>query len=76
MKRNYGAIWDTSKVPEGALQLRIVVASGYDNENWIWTNYEIPADWKNGETYDTGIQIEDIAKEFCSPRECGDRIWK
>ncbi|KAL0560945.1 hypothetical protein IC582_001363 [Cucumis melo] len=76
LKRNYGAIWDTSKVPEGALQLRLVVTSGYDNENWIWTNYEIPADWKSGETYDTGIQIEEIAKESCSPRECGDRIWK
>lgn len=53
-----------------------MVASGYNNENWIWTNYELPADWKNGETYDTGIQIEDIAKEVCPLKECGDRLWK
>lgn len=76
MKRNYGAIWDTSKVIEGAFQLKIVVASGYNNENTYFTNYNLPYDWKNGDIYDTGIQIYDIAKEACPPNKCADRPWK
>ncbi|XP_022136308.1 expansin-like A1 [Momordica charantia] len=76
MQRNYGAIWHTTKVIEGGFQLMIMVASGYNNENTYFTNYELPNDWKNGEIYDTGIQFDDIAKEICLPNKCGDRPWK
>ncbi|WRX13791.1 Expansin [Theobroma cacao] len=67
MNRNYGAVWDTSRVPTGALQIRFVVTSGFDGE-WIWAKNVLPADWK------TGFQISDIAKEDCSPRD--DGIWR
>ncbi|KAH9694463.1 expansin-like A1 [Citrus sinensis] len=75
MSRNYGAVWDTSRVPNGALQFRFVVTSGYDGK-WIWAKNVLPADWKPGMIYNSGVQITDIAKEGCSESECGDGSWK
>lgn len=75
MSRNYGAVWDTNRVPEGALQFRFVVTSGYDGK-WIWAKNVLPADWKPGMIYDSGVQITDIAKEGCPESECGDGSWK
>ncbi|XP_028797556.1 expansin-like A2 [Neltuma alba] len=72
MSRNHGAVWDTSRVPGGALQMRIVVTSGYDGK-WLWAKKVLPADWKTGQVYDTGVQISDIAQEGCSP--CDDGTW-
>lgn len=73
MSRNYGGIWDTSRVPEGALQLRFVVTAGYDGK-WYWAKSVLPADWVNGAIYDAGIQITDIAQEGCAT--CDDGSWK
>ncbi|KAL6965159.1 Expansin-like A1 [Sarracenia purpurea var. burkii] len=73
MSRNYGAVWDTSRVPSGALQFRVVVTSGYDGK-WIWAKNVLPADWKAGVIYDSGVQISEIAQEGCSP--CDDGTWK
>ncbi|CAL0329352.1 unnamed protein product [Lupinus luteus] len=73
LSRNHGAVWDTSKVPEGPLQLRIVVTAGFDGKQ-IWAQKEVlPADWKNGVVYDTGIQINDVAQEACS--KCDEGTW-
>ncbi|KAL0422964.1 UNVERIFIED_CONTAM: Expansin-like A2 [Sesamum latifolium] len=73
MSRKYGAVWDTSRVPNGALQLRLVVTSGFDGK-WYWAKNVLPADWKNGVIYDSGLQITDIAQEPCSP--CDQTTWK
>ncbi|KAI9388951.1 hypothetical protein POPTR_009G141400v4 [Populus trichocarpa] len=73
MSRNHGAVWDTDRVPAGALQFRFVVTAGFDGK-WIWAQKVLPEDWKPGMTYDSGVQITDIAQEGCSP--CGDGIWK
>jgi hypothetical protein len=75
MTRNYGAVWNTSRVPRGDLQLRMVVTGGYDGK-WYWANHKVlPDDWKIGVTYDSGIQITDIAQEGpCYP--CDDSTWK
>ncbi|XP_059314460.1 expansin-like A1 [Lycium ferocissimum] len=73
MTRNHGAIWDTSRVPSGALQFRFVVTAGYDGK-WNWAKSVLPANWKNGEIYDSGLQITDIAQEGCFP--CDDGNWK
>lgn len=74
MSRNHGAIWDSSRVPAGPLQFRMVVTAGYDGK-WIWAQKEIlPMDWKVGFVYDTGVQIKDIAQEGCSP--CDEDEWK
>ncbi|XVE67252.1 hypothetical protein DITRI_Ditri08aG0145500 [Diplodiscus trichospermus] len=73
MSRNHGAVWDTSRVPNGALQFRFVVTAGFDGK-WIWAKSVLPADWKTGVVYDSGVQITDIAKEGCSP--CDDSHWR
>ncbi|XP_016703527.2 expansin-like A2 [Gossypium hirsutum] len=73
MSRNHGAVWDTSRVPNGALQFRFVVTSGFDGK-WIWAKSVLPAEWKTGVIYDSGVQITDIAKEGCSP--CDDSHWR
>ncbi|XP_014494454.1 expansin-like A2 [Vigna radiata var. radiata] len=72
MSRNHGAVWDTSRVPKGALQFRLVVTAGYDGK-WIWAKKVLPADWKTGVIYDSGVQITDIAQEGCFP--CDDSTW-
>ncbi|CAO2815714.1 unnamed protein product [Amaranthus hypochondriacus] len=73
MSRNYGAVWDTSRVPNGPLQFRFVVTSGYDGK-YIWAKNVLPADWRPGVIYDTKVQITDIAQEACSP--CDHTKWK
>lgn len=75
LRRNYGAVWDTNKVPKGALQMRMAFTSGYDGK-WVWAEYVLPVDWKIGAIYDTGVQIYDIAKEGCLASQCGDKPWK
>ncbi|XP_010555195.1 PREDICTED: expansin-like A2 [Tarenaya hassleriana] len=72
MSRNHGAVWDTDRVPSGALQFRFVVTSGYDGK-WVWSQRVLPAEWENGKVYDAGVQISDIAQEGCDP--CDDQIW-
>lgn len=72
LTRSYGAVWDTSRAPAGALQLRLVVTSGYDGK-WIWAKSVLPTDWKIGGVYDSGVQIDDIAQEGCGT--CDEQIW-
>eukprot|EP01018_Ginkgo_biloba_P023060 Gb_29322 [translate_table: standard] len=72
MKRNFGGIWDIDKPPTGPLQFRFLVTSGYDKK-WVWSKYVLPSDWKEGVLYDSGLQIEDIAQESCSP--CDTSYW-
>lgn len=73
MSRNYGAVWDTRRVPAGPLQFRIVVTGGFDGKT-VWARNVLPADWKAGVIYDAGVQIDDIAQEGCSP--CDEGEWK
>lgn len=73
MSRKYGAVWETSKYPgPGPLQLRFVVTSGFDGKN-VWAENVLPANWKTGVTYDSKVQIDDIALEGCTP--CADSHW-
>ncbi|KAJ0969802.1 hypothetical protein J5N97_022679 [Dioscorea zingiberensis] len=74
MTRDHGRpVWNSSRVPPGALQMRLVVTGGYDGK-WIWADKDVlPADWKLGSVYDSGLQITDIAQEACSP--CDTDNW-
>ncbi|KAI3736437.1 hypothetical protein L6452_15978 [Arctium lappa] len=74
MRRVYGAVWDTKRFLPGALQLRLLVTSGYDGK-WIWANTVLPTDWEIGRVYNSPIQIDDIAQEGCSTIECDGQIW-
>lgn len=76
MNRNYGPIWDTNNVPAGAIKLVASVISGIrEGKGPIIIHNALPADWKNGEIYDTGIKIRDVASEYCNPQQCGDQPW-
>ncbi|KAF3791004.1 Expansin-like A2 [Nymphaea thermarum] len=73
MTRKGGAVWQTNRVPAAPVQFRFVVTAGYDGK-WIWAGREVlPADWKPGMVYDTGVQIQETAQEGCSP--CDTSIW-
>ncbi|GAB2253130.1 hypothetical protein Droror1_Dr00005977 [Drosera rotundifolia] len=70
LKRNYGAVWDTSSAPAGPLQLTFTVTSGVNGKS-IVAQKALPANWQHGVIY--GVQISDIAQEGCSP--CNDKPW-
>eukprot|EP01018_Ginkgo_biloba_P023062 Gb_29324 [translate_table: standard] len=72
MNRNHGGVWDINKPPKGPLQFRFLITGGYDGK-WVWSKYVLPSDWKIGIIYDSGVQIEDIAQESCSP--CDTSNW-
>ncbi|KAL9250655.1 Expansin-like A2-like protein, partial [Drosera capensis] len=72
LKRNYGAVWDTSSAPAGPLQLKFTVASGVNGKS-IVAQKALPAKWQPGVIYDTGVQISNISQEGCSP--CNDKPW-
>ena len=48
MSHNYGAVWDTSRVPSGPLQFRFVITAGYDGK-YIWAQHVLLADCKSGD---------------------------
>ncbi|XP_031493894.1 expansin-like A2 [Nymphaea colorata] len=74
MTRNHGAVWEANRVPYGPLQFRFVVTGGYDGK-WIWAKQSVlPANWRPGSVYDSGVQIHDIAQEGCP--QCDDSNWK
>ncbi|KAI3502390.1 hypothetical protein L1887_30424 [Cichorium endivia] len=64
LSRKSGAIWETSRVPAGALQFRLAVTAGYDRKA-IWAKSVLPANWNVGVVYDSGVQIDDVAEEGC-----------
>ncbi|KAL6011858.1 Expansin [Asimina triloba] len=72
MTRRNGPVWETDRAPAGPLQLRLVVTGGYDGKTLLANNV-LPADWKLGALYGTGVRITDIAQEGCSP--CDDKEW-
>eukprot|EP00252_Welwitschia_mirabilis_P006596 TRINITY_DN1748_c0_g1_i2.p1 TRINITY_DN1748_c0_g1~~TRINITY_DN1748_c0_g1_i2.p1 ORF type:complete len:118 (-),score=24.00 TRINITY_DN1748_c0_g1_i2:260-613(-) len=73
LSRKYGAVWDVKNPPNGELQFRFDVTSGYDGK-WVWAKKTVlPFNWKAGRVYDTGVQISDVAQEGCYP--CNDTQW-
>ncbi|GAB4853049.1 hypothetical protein Ancab_040583 [Ancistrocladus abbreviatus] len=66
LRHNYGAIWSTNMVPNGPLQFRFAITSGYDKK-FVYSKNALPADWKIGVIYDMGIQIKDISQISCDP---------
>lgn len=72
MFRNYGAVRDTSNAPKGPLIFRLTMIGGADRMMLV-TEKPIPADWKPGMVYDTGVQISAIKWEFCPT--CDDGSW-
>ncbi|MCL7026345.1 hypothetical protein MKW94_005304 [Papaver nudicaule] len=59
MVRIYGPVWDMSPVPEGPLSFRLLVPLGFDG-SMVNSKKDLPADWKVGEIYDLGVQMNGI----------------
>jgi hypothetical protein len=60
-------VWHTARAPAGPLQLRLVVTAGSGGK---WLRTALPADWRPGGVYDTGIQVTDVAVRACCTRFC------
>ncbi|VFQ85809.1 unnamed protein product [Cuscuta campestris] len=59
MDRAYGAVWATTSPPCGPLQIRMLLSGNDEDaeETWVVALNNIPENWKAGEEYDSGIQI-------------------
>ena len=55
MHRAYGAVYDTTNPPLGALTLRFLVTVSADYNYWVQLDNVLPTDWEAGLTYNTGI---------------------
>uniref|UniRef100_A0A0A9E634 Expansin-like EG45 domain-containing protein n=1 Tax=Arundo donax TaxID=35708 RepID=A0A0A9E634_ARUDO len=69
-RRNHQGMWRTSRAPDGPLLLRLVVTAGSGGK-WMRTDEAaaLPADWRPGAVYDTGLRVTDVALRTCS-RSC------
>ncbi|KAI7987147.1 Expansin-like B1 [Camellia lanceoleosa] len=56
LDRSYGAVFSTTSPPSGPLSLRMLFSDD-DGENWVIPVNNIPQDWKPGNTYDSGVQV-------------------
>ncbi|KAK9093003.1 hypothetical protein Syun_027914 [Stephania yunnanensis] len=59
LDRSHGAVWAVVSPPSGPLSVRMLL-SDIDNgdESWVVPINTIPKDWKAGEVYDTGVQVD------------------
>ncbi|KAJ0113204.1 hypothetical protein Patl1_01197 [Pistacia atlantica] len=57
LDRSYGAVWTTTSPPSGPLSLRLLFSADDGDESWVVPVNNIPQDWKAGQTYDTGVQV-------------------
>ncbi|KAG2680155.1 hypothetical protein I3760_11G085800 [Carya illinoinensis] len=59
LDRSYGAVWTTTSPPNGPLSLRMLLGDDEEGqEPWIIPINNIPQNWKAGETYDLGVQVD------------------
>ncbi|GLJ06082.1 hypothetical protein SUGI_0031510 [Cryptomeria japonica] len=56
MRRSYGGVWDIAPPPCENIVVRFLVSDDYDSQ-WVSAPNVIPANWKAGSLYDSGIQI-------------------
>ncbi|KAA0038531.1 expansin-like B1 [Cucumis melo var. makuwa] len=57
LDRSYGTVWTTTSPPRGPLSLRMLLTNEEGDEQWIVPINDIPRDWKAGDIYDTGVQV-------------------
>ncbi|XP_055821870.1 expansin-like B1 [Solanum dulcamara] len=58
LDRTRGAVWTSSSPPKGQLQIRMLLSSDDGDEKWVIPLNNIPENWKAGEIYDSGIQVD------------------
>ena len=59
LDRSHGAVWTTTSPPSGPLSLRMLFSAEDGEETWVAPVNNIPQDWKAGETYDSGVQVDE-----------------
>ncbi|CAN6200467.1 unnamed protein product [Urochloa humidicola] len=66
-RRGRGGVWRTPRAaPAGPLLLRLVVTAGSGGK-WLRAREAVlPAGWRTGQEYDTGLRVTDIALRTCS----------
>lgn len=57
LDRSYGAVWTTNSPPSGSLTLRMLFSNDDGDETWIVPVNSISENWKGGDTYDLGVQV-------------------
>ncbi|CAN6173655.1 unnamed protein product [Urochloa humidicola] len=66
-------VWRTTRAPAGPLQLRLVVTAGLGGKWLRAQDTVLPADWRPGQAYDTGLRVTDVALRTCA-RPCRARV--
>ncbi|XAR54856.1 hypothetical protein NMG60_11030171 [Bertholletia excelsa] len=56
LDRTHGAVWTTTSPPTGPLSIRMLFSSDED-DTWIVPINNLPEDWKPGNAYDSGVQV-------------------
>ncbi|MED6167727.1 Expansin-like B1 [Stylosanthes scabra] len=58
LDRSHGAVWTSISPPSGPLSIRMLFSDEDEqSEEWVVPPNNLPADWKPGQTYDSGIQV-------------------
>ncbi|KAJ3678720.1 hypothetical protein LUZ60_002523 [Juncus effusus] len=57
LDRSHGATWEVTPPPSGTLSIRMLL-SGDDDDTWIVSANNIPANWTAGMIYDSGVQVQ------------------
>ncbi|CAK9173354.1 unnamed protein product [Ilex paraguariensis] len=57
LDRSYGAVWTITSPPSGPLSIRMLFSDDDGDETWVVPLNNIPENWKPGETYDSGVQV-------------------
>ncbi|KAK7309090.1 hypothetical protein RJT34_05557 [Clitoria ternatea] len=58
LDRSHGAVWTSTPPPSGPLSIRMLFSDEEEGEEtWVVPVNNIPQDWKPGETYDSGVQV-------------------
>ncbi|PIA32578.1 hypothetical protein AQUCO_04400046v1 [Aquilegia coerulea] len=59
LDRSHGAVWTVVTPPSGPLSIRMLLSDVDDGEEtWVVPLNNIPQNWKAGDIYDSGIQVE------------------
>ncbi|GLJ12224.1 hypothetical protein SUGI_0186860 [Cryptomeria japonica] len=68
MTHNYNAVWSLDQPSQGALSLRLFVATGYNGFVLVSPKATVlPLNWSVHSVYDTAVQIDKIKEVDCPP---------
>ncbi|CDP21630.1 unnamed protein product [Coffea canephora] len=57
LDRTHGAVWTTTSPPSGPLSIRMLFSANDEDQTWVVPVNNIPGNWKPGDTYDSGVQV-------------------